>query len=280
MRNPQPKLPPAKNPPLKRKPGRSRRNPKFSPPEQDATESAKAAPAEKRDAPDETVAEAPAKKEKAPEPERKKKKKRTVDMSSGPQVRVISVPKAPPRPAAPAPGPRPSSPSSRPGKPPRNAPAAMTPPPPSGKTEGRKRKKDRRVVEFGQADPFDKKFGRKRDDNLPESFRGKKKKGKRKGPDQSQGDAHAGTQPLKAAKRKIKVDETIRLSDMAKQMGIKAQELIRILFSLGVMATINQSLDMDTATLVAGEFGYEIESVGFGRRGIPPAQGSGHGRAA
>lgn len=71
------------------------------------------------------------------------------------------------------------------------------------------------------------------------------------------------TQPVKASKRKIKIDEAIRLQDLAHQMGIKAQALIKVLFGLGVMATINQSLDMDTATLVASEFGYEVEKVGF-----------------
>lgn len=70
-------------------------------------------------------------------------------------------------------------------------------------------------------------------------------------------------QPMKAAKRKIRFDEAIRLSDMAHQMGTKAQDLIKALFAMGVMATINQSLDLDTATLLASEFGYEVENVSF-----------------
>ena len=71
------------------------------------------------------------------------------------------------------------------------------------------------------------------------------------------------TQPLKAAKRKIKVDEFIKVGDMAHEMGVKSTEVIKILMQLGVLATINQSLDIDTATLVAAEFEYEIEKVGF-----------------
>ncbi len=71
------------------------------------------------------------------------------------------------------------------------------------------------------------------------------------------------TQPLKATKRKIRVEEAIRVADMAHQMGLKASEIIKILFNLGFMATINKSLDIDTATIVAAEFGYEIEKVGF-----------------
>ena len=71
------------------------------------------------------------------------------------------------------------------------------------------------------------------------------------------------TQPIKASKRKIRVEDTIRLTDLAHQMGIKAQDLIKKLFAMGVMATINQSLDFDTALLLASEFQYEVEKVGF-----------------
>jgi len=71
------------------------------------------------------------------------------------------------------------------------------------------------------------------------------------------------TQPIKAAKRKIKIEEAIRVADLAKQMGVKAQQIIKTLMDLGVMATINQSIDFDTAALVAAEFDYEVEKVGF-----------------
>ena len=63
----------------------------------------------------------------------------------------------------------------------------------------------------------------------------------------------------KAIKRRIKVFETISVGDLAKRMGIKANELIAKLMGLGVMATLNQSLDLDTATLIASDFGYEVE---------------------
>ena len=66
----------------------------------------------------------------------------------------------------------------------------------------------------------------------------------------------------KAIKRRIKVEEAIKISDLARKMGIKAGELISKLVSLGMMVTINQSIDIDAATLVAGEFGYQVEAVG------------------
>lgn len=64
-------------------------------------------------------------------------------------------------------------------------------------------------------------------------------------------------------KRKIRIDEHIRLSDLAHQMGVKSQAIIKVLFGMGMMATINQALDMDTATLLASEFGHEVENVSF-----------------
>ena len=71
------------------------------------------------------------------------------------------------------------------------------------------------------------------------------------------------TQPIKAAKRKIRIEEAITVADMARQMGLKASEIIKVLFNLGVMATINKALDIDTAGIVASEFGYEVEKTGF-----------------
>jgi translation initiation factor IF-2 len=66
----------------------------------------------------------------------------------------------------------------------------------------------------------------------------------------------------KAIKRRVKVEDAIKVSDLAKKMGIKAGELISKLVSLGMMVTINQSIDIDAATLVAAEFGYQVESAG------------------
>lgn len=63
----------------------------------------------------------------------------------------------------------------------------------------------------------------------------------------------------KAIKRRIKVQETVTVTELAKAMGTKATELLKRLMKLGVMANINQSLDFDTASLVADELGFELE---------------------
>ncbi|MEN6464358.1 MAG: translation initiation factor IF-2 [Syntrophaceae bacterium] len=67
----------------------------------------------------------------------------------------------------------------------------------------------------------------------------------------------------KAIKRRIRVKESIRVGDLAKNMGVKASDLMSKLIALGIMASINQSLDIDTATLIAADFGYQIEPVEF-----------------
>jgi translation initiation factor IF-2 len=65
----------------------------------------------------------------------------------------------------------------------------------------------------------------------------------------------------KAVKRRIRIGEAIAVGELAKKMGIKAGEIIAKLMGLGLMATINQAIDSDTATLIAGEFGYQVETV-------------------
>jgi len=67
----------------------------------------------------------------------------------------------------------------------------------------------------------------------------------------------------KAIKRRVKIDDTIALSELAKRMGIKAGDMIIKLMGLGVMATVNQTIDFDTAALVAAEFDYEVERAAF-----------------
>jgi len=67
----------------------------------------------------------------------------------------------------------------------------------------------------------------------------------------------------KAIKRRVKIDDAIILSELAKRMGIKSSDMIRTLMGLGVLATVNQTIDFDTAALVASEFNYEVERASF-----------------
>lgn len=65
----------------------------------------------------------------------------------------------------------------------------------------------------------------------------------------------------KQIKRRIKVGEVITVAELAKRMGIKAADVIKKLVTMGMMLTINQSVDKDTAALLAGEFGFQLEAA-------------------
>jgi len=67
----------------------------------------------------------------------------------------------------------------------------------------------------------------------------------------------------KARKRRVKVAEAITVGELAKKMGVKASEIINKLIGLGLMAGINQSIDFDTASLIASDFGYQVEAAAF-----------------
>ncbi|MDR3074264.1 MAG: translation initiation factor IF-2 [Deltaproteobacteria bacterium] len=218
---------------------------------------------------------------------------RSADAGKAPvsQVRVISRPASGPRPprATTAEGdarsgpsrPGDSRPGGRPGGGPRpggprpggsgsgeqgrpfgvRAPASPPFDPAADAAGKKKRQKGRRTVEF----EFGSEEYGKRHKEMDAGDDGAwaRGKGKKRGKGRDAGRQLTVTQPIKAAKRKIRVDEFIRVSDLAHQMGLKVTEIIKVLFNLGVMATINQTLDVDTATLVASEFEYEVEKVGF-----------------
>ena len=65
----------------------------------------------------------------------------------------------------------------------------------------------------------------------------------------------------KAIKRIIKISESISVGELAKRLGIKANDLIKSLMKMGMMVTINHALDFDTAVILASEYEYEVENV-------------------
>ena len=69
---------------------------------------------------------------------------------------------------------------------------------------------------------------------------------------------HAFEQPTEKIIYDVSIPENITVGDLAQQMAVKAGEVIKELMNLGVMATINQMLDQDTATLVVEEIGHRV----------------------
>ena len=66
-----------------------------------------------------------------------------------------------------------------------------------------------------------------------------------------------------AHKRVVEMGGTIKVSDLAAQMNLKTNDVIRKLMTMGTMATMNQMIDIDTATLVANEFQFEVKNISF-----------------
>lgn len=72
----------------------------------------------------------------------------------------------------------------------------------------------------------------------------------------------------KVAKRVIELGDSITVGELAKQMSLKSGEVIAKLLGLGVLATINQAIDKDTAQIVADDLGYEVKHVEYNEQDI------------
>ncbi|WP_415911784.1 translation initiation factor IF-2 [Neptuniibacter sp. QD37_11] len=67
---------------------------------------------------------------------------------------------------------------------------------------------------------------------------------------------HGFKEPTTQQVMEVSIPESITVADLAKKMNVKAAEVIKVMFGMGAMATINQVIDQDTATLVVEEMGH------------------------
>ena len=72
---------------------------------------------------------------------------------------------------------------------------------------------------------------------------------------------HGFAKPTAPVKRDVAIGETVTVADLSQKLAIKATEVIKVLMNMGVMATINQTIDQDTAILVAEELGHSATAV-------------------
>ena len=68
---------------------------------------------------------------------------------------------------------------------------------------------------------------------------------------------HQFEKPTAPVRRTIEISENITVGDLAQKISVKSSELIKVMMNMGVMATINQSLDQDTAVLIIEESGHD-----------------------
>lgn len=73
-----------------------------------------------------------------------------------------------------------------------------------------------------------------------------------------QGPRHQFRAPTEEIKREVELGESITVAQLSQKMSVKANEVIKALMNLGVMANLNQSIDRDTATLIVEEFGHSV----------------------
>lgn len=66
-----------------------------------------------------------------------------------------------------------------------------------------------------------------------------------------------------AYKRVVELSGPIVVSELAHRMSLKAGQVVTKLFQMGTMVTVNQSIDQETAAIIAAEFGFETKNVGF-----------------
>jgi len=91
-----------------------------------------------------------------------------------------------------------------------------------------------------------------------QGWRGQKPKSKSHKESESE---HAFNAPTEPIVREVLIPETISVADLAHKMSVKAAEVIKALMKMGMMVTINQVLDQDTATIVVEEMGHVAKAA-------------------
>ena len=94
------------------------------------------------------------------------------------------------------------------------------------------------------------------------SGRRKRKTPTRRRPVSMGGDSkHGFEKPTAPVIHEVEIPENISVAELAQKMAIKGNEVVKVLFNMGAMVTINQVIDQDTATLVVEELGHVAKSV-------------------
>ncbi len=122
----------------------------------------------------------------------------------------------------------------------------------------------REKPEAKAADEARPKFGGRQELHIAGDVSARHKKKKRLKARTAPADAeqrHGFEKPTAPVKRDVAIGETITVADLAQQLAIKATEVIKVLMNMGVMATINQPIDQDTAMLVSEELGHSATAV-------------------
>jgi translation initiation factor IF-2 len=121
--------------------------------------------------------------------------------------------------------------------------------------------------ETAQGDPRRKadkgtRYGRKELHVVGDASRRRKKRRSRRRPVSVSVDSqHGFEKPTAPVVHEVAIPESITVAELAQQMTIKGGEVVKIMMNMGVMATINQVIDQDTAVLVVEEMGHVAKPI-------------------
>ena len=126
------------------------------------------------------------------------------------------------------------------------------------KTEDKSAKKGAKNKEWADAENKKRGIKTRGDINMGQGWRAQKSKAKSQRNDEAE---HAFNAPTEPIVREVLVPETITVADLAHKMAVKAGEVIKVLMKMGMMVTINQVLDQETAIILVEEMGHIAQAA-------------------
>jgi translation initiation factor IF-2 len=126
------------------------------------------------------------------------------------------------------------------------------------KTEDKTAKKGTKNKEWADAENKKRGIKTRGDTGMNQGWRGQKNKSKSHKDDDSE---HAFNAPTEPVIHEVLVPETISVADLAHKMAVKAGEVIKALMKMGMMVTINQVLDQETAIIIVEEMGHVAKAA-------------------
>ncbi len=126
------------------------------------------------------------------------------------------------------------------------------------KTEDKAAKKGNKNKEWADAENKKRGIKTRGDTGMNQGWRGQKTKSKSNKDSDAE---HAFNAPTEPIVHEVLVPETISVADLAHKMAVKAGEVIKALMKMGMMVTINQVLDQETAIIIVEEMGHTAQAA-------------------
>ena len=127
----------------------------------------------------------------------------------------------------------------------------------------RKKKSKAKFVNNEKTNVNSKPKNRRQKIHINDGNRVVRRKNSRKNKNDKSDDKHQFERPTERVTHTVQLSEFITVSELASAISVKSAEVIKVLMKMGVMATINESLDQDTATLLLEEMGHIAESIDY-----------------